>query len=264
MNNILGLVVYKVRILFAKSFLAGLVSVIFLQFSFSQQASPGIRLYSDEEVDYSLRYGFFKIGEAHVEFNNSLKCNGAFIQAYARSTGLVKFIKDIFYKYECCMDVASGLPFTDSRILIEGDYIDTGTVYYDRLSRKDSTVIYSKKTGTITGPKGIYDLLSAFYYYRSNFLGNNLPLNQRITITTFFIDKVWDLIITYHGKETISTKLGPVECLKVKPVTVIGHFFRTSDAMTIWFTNDGRYIPVKFTLEFKLGTLNGIITEYNK
>jgi len=63
-------------------------------------------------------------------------------------------------------------------------------------------------------------------------------------------------------KETIHTIFGPVECLKVKPVTVIGHFFQSSDAMTIWFTNSKDLIPVKFLLNFKLGTLKGNMTGY--
>ena len=245
-----------------RSFLAGLVSFICFQYSFSQKTSPEIPYYTSEAVDYSLKYGFFKIGEARVEFSFDQKCSGGFIQAYAKSTGLVKLFKDIYYRFECCMDTASGFPVKDSRILIEGDYVDTSTVYYDHWTRKDSSLIYSKKTDTIVGPKSIYDLLSGFYHYRANYLGDNLPLNHTINTTTFFIDKIWDLTIRYCGKETINTEYGPIECLKVKPVTIIGHFFRTSEAMTIWFTNSGKHIPVKFSIEFKIGTLSGNITDF--
>lgn len=244
--------------------IAGLVSIISLQFSFSQKTgSPG-HAYINESVDYSLKYGIFKIGEAHVEFNIGEKYSGAFIQAVAMSTGLVKFIKDIHYSYECLLDTSTGLPDQDSRILIEGDYVDTSTVYYDRISRSDSTIIFSKKTDTIVGPKIIYDILSGFYLYRLNHLSAGLPLNHTFNTTTFFIDKIWNLSIIYCGKETISTRYGPIECLKVKPVTVIGHFFRRSDAMTIWFSNNGEYIPVKFSLDFKLGTIYGIVTDYKR
>jgi hypothetical protein len=243
-------------------FLAGLASFLFFQYSSSQQSNSKNNYLTTEVVNYSLKYGFFKIGEAHVEFNFNQICSGAFIQANAKSTGLVRFIKDIYYKYECCIDTLTGLPMRDSRILIEGDYIDTSTVYYDRSSRQDSSLIYSKKTGTIVGPKGIYDLLSGFYYYRSDYLRDSLPLNHKFSTKTFFIDKIWDLKIIYFGKETINTKYGPIECLKVKPVTIIGHFFRTSDAMTVWFTNNEKHIPVKFSIDFKLGTLTGYITDY--
>jgi hypothetical protein len=244
--------------------LAGLVTTICLPYLCSQKTSLKVPYYPNETADFSLYYGIFKIGEAHLEFGYDKKCPGAHIVAYAKSIGLFKIIKNIHFRYECCMDTATGLPISDSRILIEGDYVDINTVYYDRMSRKDSSLVYSKKTGTVVVPKNTYDLLSGFYHYRRNYLRDNLPLNHSVTITTFFIDEIWDLTIRYCGKETINTKYGPTECLLVKPVTIIGYFFRTSDAMSIWVTKDRQYIPVKFSIDLKIGTLYGNITDYKK
>ena len=132
------------------------------------------------------------------------------------------------------------------------------------MSREDSSLIYCIKTDTVVVPKNIYDLLSGFYRYRVKYLRNNLPVKHAVTTTTFFIDEIWDLTIRYHGKKTINTIYGPVLCLKVKPDTIVGHFFRTSDAMTIWFTNNDQHIPVKFLIELRIGTLQGIITNYER
>jgi len=245
-----------------RGFLIGLVFIFCFQFSFAQGIQLNIPDYPDETVDFSVKYGIFKIGEAHIDFHIDQNCNGANIQAYARSAGIFKFFKDIFFKYECCMDTATGLPFSDSRTLIEGDYVDISTVYYDHLSREDSSLVYSLKTDTVVVPKNIFDLLSGFYNYRSNYLGSKLPPDNIVSTTTFFIDRVWDLQIRFCGKEIINTIYGPIECLKIKPLTIIGHFFRTSDAMSIWFANDGGYLPVKFSVDLKLGTLVGTISDY--
>ena len=245
-----------------RTFIFGLVSIICFQHSFSEKPKSEFAYFPIERVDFSLNYGILKIGDAHIELGFDQKCAGAFLHTDARSSGLVKLFKDIHYRYECCMDTLTGLPISDSRILIEDDYVDIGTVYYDHVSRSDSSLIYSKKTDTLAVPKNIYDLLSGFYHYRTNHLGDNLPLNNTVTTTTFFIDDIWDLTIRYCGKEIIDTKYGPIECLKVKPVTVIGHFFRTNDAVTIWFANNGEYIPVKFSIDLKVGTLYGKITDY--
>jgi hypothetical protein len=245
-----------------RKFILGLVSIICFQYSFSEKTNSGITYFPDETVDFSLKYGIFKVGEAHLDFSVDKKCSGAYIQADARSTGLLKLFKDIHFRYECCMDTITGLPISDSRILIEGDYVDINTVYYDHMSRKDSSLIYSKKTGTVAVPKNVYDILSGFYHYRANYLGDNLPLNHTVSTTTFFIDQIWDLTIRYCGKDIINTNYGLTECLKVKPVTIIGNFFQTTDAMTIWFTNNGKYIPVKFSIDLKLGALYGDITNY--
>jgi hypothetical protein len=245
-----------------KRYILGLVSFIFFQYSFSERTGSEINYSTNETVNFSLKYGIVKIGEADLELGFDKKCNGKNIQADAKSTGLLKLFKDIHFRYECCMDTLTGLPISDSRILVEDNYSDISTVYYDHVSRKDSSLIYSKKTDTVAVPKNIYDLLSGFYHYRTNYLGDNLPLNYTVKTTTFFIDKVWDLTIRYCGKEVITTIYGPMECIKVKPVTIIGHFFRTTDAMTIWFADKGKYIPVKFSIDFKLGTLHGNITDY--
>jgi hypothetical protein len=241
-----------------------LVSFICFQYSYSERTNSEITYFPNETIDFSLKYGIFKVGEAHLEFGFDQKCFGGYIQAYAESSGLLKLIKDIHFRYECCMDTLTGLPISDSRILIEGDYVDISTVYYDHTSREDSSLIYSKKTDTIVVPKNIYDLLSGFYHYRTNHLRDNLPLNHTVSTTTFFIDKIWDLTIRYYGKDIINTNYGPLECLKVKPVTIIGHFFQSSDAMTIWFLNNAKYIPVKFSIDLKLGTLYGNITNYKR
>jgi hypothetical protein len=243
---------------------AVLVTITCLQFIYSQKSDLKVPYYPNETADFSLKYGFLKIGEAHLEFGYDKKCPGAHIVAYAKSIGLVKIIKNIHFGYECCMDTATGFPISDSRILIQGDYVDTNTVYYDHSSRKDSSLVYSKKTGTIVIPKNTYDLLSGFYLYRKNYLRDNLPLNHSVTTITFFIDEIWDLTIRYCGKETVNTKYGPIECLILKPVTIIGYFFPTSDAMSIWVTNNGKYIPVKFSINLKIGTLYGDIIDYKK
>ena len=210
-----------------------------------------------------MNYGILKIGEAHLTLGFNQKCpEGASIHAEAKSSGLLKLFRDVHFRYECCMDTLTGLPISDSRILIEDDYLDSSTVYYDHKTRKDSSLIYSKKTNTKAVPKNIYDLLSGFYHYRANHLGDDLPLNHTVSTITFFIDNVWDLKIRYCGKEIINTKYGPVECLKVKPATIIGKFFQTDEAVTIWFANNERYIPVKFAIEFKYGTLYGNVTDY--
>jgi hypothetical protein len=240
----------------------GIFLLLFVQHPLTEETIPENIHSPVETVDFSLKYGIFKIGEARLEFGYDKKCAGAYIHADAKSSGLMKFFKDIHFRYECCMDTLTGLPISDTRILIEGDYVDISTVYYDHKSRKDSSLVYSKKTDTLAVTKNVYDLLSGFYHYRANILGDNLPLNHSYTTKTFFIDKPWDLIIRYFGKDIISTKYGQVECLKVKPVTIVGHFFRTSDAMTIWFANRGKYLPVKFSIELKLGTLYGEITDY--
>ncbi len=244
-------------------FKVGLLLLLTSGTLFAQPYRFQIPDYPNESMGYKLYYGFFKIGQAHLEFNNT-QCKSAFIVAEARSVGLIKFVKDIHYRYECCMDTNTGLPFFDSRILIEGDYQDLNTVHYNRSFRSDSTIVYSVKTDSVLIPKGIYDLLSGFYYYRTNYIPYHLNTKVDASITTFFIDEIWNLNISYIGTEKIQTIFGEKECYVIKPGTVVGHFFSKPDAMTIWITKDQYKIPVKFCIDFKIGTLWGRIDSYKK
>lgn len=247
-----------------KIFVVILILVFCFQQIYSQKTNSKIPYYPNEEVDFSLRYGFLIIGNAHLEYSYNNNCEGATIIACIKSAGLLKLINNIHWQYECCMDTSTGLPLTDSRILIDGDYADISTVYYDHSSRKDSSIIYSKNTDTVVCPPNIYDVLSGFFNYRANYLPGKMPINHSVTITTFFIDEIWHMSIKYCGKETIKTKYGPVECFEIKPLTIEGHFFRSTDAISIWFTNNRDYTPVKFTIDSRLGTLHGDITNYKR
>lgn len=239
-----------------------LISVFTVQSIYPQFSELSIPYYPHEVINYTLKFGVFKVGVAQTGFNFDNSCSAAFIFAEAKSTGLAKCFKNVFYRYESCMDTITGLPISDSRVLIESGYKDINTVYYNHTSRNDSSLVYSNKTDTVVVPKNINDLLSGFYQYRANLFKTGLSNQGVDSITTFFIDEVWELVIRRAGIETISTQYGDLECLKIMPVTIVGHFFNTSDAMTIWLTNDERLVPVKFTLQFRRGTLQGVMTSY--
>ena len=61
----------------------------------------------------------------------------------------------------------------------------------------------------------------------------------------------------------IETIFGPKECIRIKPITIDGQFFSSTDAMVIWLTNDEKLIPVKFSVDLKIGALHGALTSYN-
>ncbi len=168
-----------------------LISIMAIQLVYTQQSEPLTPYYPNEAIDYTLKYGIFKVGVAQLGFRFDKSCSDAFIIAEAKSSGLVKCFKNITYRYECYMDTATGLPISDSRILIEGSYEDINTVYYDRTTRSDSSLVYIKKTGPRVVPLNIYDLLSGFYHYRANLVYESFSNIEVFSITTFFIDEVW-------------------------------------------------------------------------
>ena len=73
----------------------------------------------------------------------------------------------------------------------------------------------------------------------------------------------WDLKIIYAGKETIHTIWGKTDCIKCYMSTLAGPIFKNEDDMMVWFTDDQRYIPVKFKANLMIGSFNCDLTSYD-
>lgn len=240
--------------------------LVFLLFNKQIRAQPApvkVPYYPGEEMNYSLHMGFLSLGKATIAFyTDSINC-GSFIRVNARSTGFAKLIKNIRYDFGSCIDPSTGLPYIATRIVREGERYNESEVYYFHDLRPDSSIVYGKAIDSIVVRKNIYDILSAFYFYRANYLSGNMETVNEITLTTFFINEVWDLTIRYDGTETIKTLFGKKDCLRLMPVTEVGPYFRNNDDMTVWVTNDENKIPVKIYVDLKVGSITADLVDYN-
>ncbi|MEN8227451.1 MAG: DUF3108 domain-containing protein [Bacteroidota bacterium] len=230
----------------------------------SQDRSVEVPDYSGEVMHYRLKYGIFNIGFASIScLEDSTGC-GYSIKAEAQSSGWVKIFKDLDYRFECCMDLATGLPNSAIRSLRDGSYNLYNELIFDQYSRIDSAIVFSQMSGKHVVSKNIYDILTGFYHFRMNLLTESTSKGEDVVIKTFFTDELWDLRIRYAGEETIKIKHGQVACYKYNPVTVVGRYFRHDDDMDVWFTKDVIHIPVKIRLNLKIGAINGELISYQK
>jgi hypothetical protein len=220
--------------------------------------------FAGEFIHYNLKYGIFKIGVASIScFEDQTGC-GEIIRAEAQSTGLMKIFRDLDYRFECCMDPNTGLPVSAIMDLRDGNITSYCKTQFDHYSRKDSTIVYSQKTGEHIVLKNIHDILTGFYCFRKDFYAESMTNGLPVVIPTFIADMIWDLRIKYTGGETINTLYGQLPCQKFNSSTVVGDFFRNDDDMTIWFTEDEIPIPIRIQLNLKLGSVKGELEEYQK
>lgn len=238
---------------------------IFLLITFrntAQTAPDKIPYYPGEKMDYILHMGIFSLGKATIAFDtDSVNC-GSFIRVDARSTGLGKLIKNIQYDFGSCMDQETGLPYIATRTVVEGEKHNESEVFYYHDLRPDSSVVYSKVFDSLVVRKNIFDILSAFYFFRTNYATKYMNHLDQVTLTTFFINEVWDLTIRYDGTETIKTIFGDMDCLRFMPVTEIGPYFRDTDDMVFWVTNDKNRIPIKIYVDLKVGSITADLKYY--
>jgi hypothetical protein len=243
------------------NFIFATIPAILLCLSYTSPHIGEIPDYYGEEMSYNVRISLFNIGKATILFKDKGDCN-SYIRAEAESTGITRIFVTLHYLFDCCMNSSTGLPEKITRSLLENDFFVYNEVRFDHQSRKDSTVLYSQLSGKKVVPKNILDILTGFYHFRKSYIKQCLIDKKDVVLKTYFTDEVWDLRIRYAGRETINTMFGEVRCIKFKPVTIVGRFFRHDDDMTIWITDDQYNIPVRIRLELKIGHMVGELVEY--
>lgn len=210
-----------------------------------------------EKVNYYIHYGFISGGVASLKIVEDTIFGKDVLYAVlsGRTTGVADAIYKVRDYYRSYIDPATGLPLKAIRDISEGKYTRYNEVVYDHSTRSDSAILHSRLTGTHITPTPIYDLISSFYWLRSNYLagGHELEQNEVITIMTWFTDELYPIQMRFKGYETVKTPLGKIECLAFNPVTEVGRLFETEDDMTVWISNDKNYLPVKIRFDIFVG-----------
>jgi len=247
-----------------KTFCHYSVLILLVPGAFSQQTNWNkIPDYTGENLEYSISYSFLRAGKAIMSFNQDSLSSDYHIKAFSKTVGLADVLYRIRDIYECYMSPETGLPRIAIRNVREGNYRQYNEVQFDHNIRPDSSVVTSQLTGVHVVPKNIFDILSGFYYFRNNYIPDQLNRTDTILIKTYFTDEIWDLKIKYDGKGTVKTKVGKIKCLKFDPITEIGRAFKTEHDMSVWFSADSNRIPVKVRLNLVVGSVRVELVNYS-
>lgn len=242
------------------------ILLFFLTFLFIGSYSPNSRFtipdFENEAMHYIVKYGMFYIGEADIIFRDDSIPGEFYIQAEARSSGFVRLFKRLNYFYDSHMDPMTGLSREFTMRLRDNRNYYYNRMTFDRESREDSTIVESHLSGIHVVPNNIHDILTGFHDFRENRIPELVKSGHDIVIKTYFIDRLWDLQIRYDGKERLNTKFGKINCIILKPVTVIGDFFKNDDDMTMWVSDDANHLPLRIRLNLTLGTIDGYLVDY--
>ena len=165
-----------------------------------------------------------------------------------------------FYKvndrYESWIDVETMLPAKFVRNVNEGGY------------RIHDNVLFNQSRGQVVSNKGIFnvprcvqDVLSAIYYARNINYAKYKP-GTKIPFSMFLDENVYNLHITYLGKERIKTKYGTFNTIKISPMLIEGTIFKGGDKMVIWVTDDNNHIPVRIDSPIVVGSIKVDLVGY--
>jgi hypothetical protein len=99
-------------------------------------------------------------------------------------------------------------------------------------------------------------------YYARNINYDQYKPGDKIPFTMFLDDQVYNIYIHYMGKETIKTKYGKFNAIKLKPLLIKGNMFDGGEKMTIWVTNDPNHIPVRIESPIVVGSVKVDLMHY--
>ncbi len=103
--------------------------------------------------------------------------------------------------------------------------------------------------------ENVFDPLSVLYYLRTM----KLEVGKPAYVDIFDSKKLWNVEVQVLRKEKISTILGDVETIVVKPLMKSEGIFNRKGEMLIWLTDDLKRIPVKMQTKVAVGAITATL-----
>lgn len=107
----------------------------------------------------------------------------------------------------------------------------------------------------------VCDITSILYFVRTMDFEELTP-GQKIPVSFAIDDTVFDIILTYRGKETRKIKrIGTLKTDKFSCSVVSGAMFDGNSEMYLWFSDDSNHVPVGFMAPLRIGSAQGWVKQ---
>jgi hypothetical protein len=240
------------------------LSVLFIVPAMRSQNLPGPGVERNnfipgERMVFQVFYGPLNAGrvDTYLKMDTIRGKQAYYAEAIARTTGLADRLYKIRDLYAGYFDPESLLPYKSVRDIREGNYKKYNIVEYYH----DSLKAVSSESGSHEIPANIRDMVSVFYYVRTiNF--DTMKYDDIIDINTFFDDELFPFNMRFRGRETIRTRGGSFNCIKLVPFVEPGRIFKKEDDMTLWFSDDGNCAPVRGKFDLIVGSVKCDLIEW--
>lgn len=177
---------------------------------------------------------------------------------------------DVFFKmrehFQGWMSTDDIRPLKFIRDTHEGNYSASNLYYYDWPNMViNADVAYgTKPLKTIQIPlkECVFDIGSILFYARCMDV-SKLKVGSRYPLSFAIDDEIFDIALTYRGKETIKVrKLGKVRCMRFSCSVVSGEMFSGDEDFVLWISDDGNRLPVGFMAPLRVGAVRGWLKDY--
>ncbi len=229
--------------------------------SFAQSNKTAFK--SGEWLKYRMHYGLINAGYATVNIK-SLKKDG--VDAYhvtgkGWTTGVTRWFFKVKDNYQTWFYKENLKPYHFRRRVDEGGHIISRDVYFNQEDKTAFIKDHKKNTEKTVAIENVQDMISAFYYLRSQNI-DDLKIGDELKLDMFFDYETFGFKMKYLGKETLNTKFGKVKCLKFRPLVQSGRVFKAEESLTVWITADKNKIPIRIKADLAVGSLKADLDQY--
>lgn len=212
-----------------------------------------------EKLTFDVKYGFVTAGIATMQVPAVKRISGRDAYHIIFEVNTVPSF-DMFYKvrdrYETYIDKEGLFPWRFEQHIREGGYSRDFAAFFDQRKGKAKT-----SEGEYEIPKYVHDIVSAFYFARTLDY-SDLKVGETIFLQNFYKNKVYDLNVKYHGKETVTVPAGTFDCIIVEPLVQEGGLFKSEGNIIVWLTDDDIKMPVRVKTKVIVGAIDADLTKY--
>ncbi|MBA4167385.1 MAG: DUF3108 domain-containing protein [Chitinophagaceae bacterium] len=205
----------------------------------------------DFKVYYSVAGTYLAAGQASFATTLEVMNNKPVYHITALGSTLPFY--DHFFKvrdrYESYIDTLTLQPYKFIRNVAEGTYKKFEQVAFNKTTNTAIT-----NAGCFHIPVCVQDVISAMYYAR-NVDYTVLKNGDKIPFTLFLGDELYSLYIRYAGRETITTRYGTFQAIKVRPLLLKGAEFSGGETMNVWISDDANRIPLRIESAISVGSV---------
>jgi hypothetical protein len=210
-----------------------------------------------ESLKFVIRYGPVQAGHAYMEVeevveHNARRCYR--IVSRAESNGFFSAFYKVRDTAVSIIDSIGIYSWYFEKDLQEGKYRAEHEVIFDQPNQRVIT-----KKDTVATPPFVQDVLSSFYYLRTQ----DLEIGGAYDIEHFAETKLYPLRVKVLRKETIRVQAGKFDCFVVEPILRSAGLFKHKGRVTVWLTDDQYRMPVLMKSEIMLGAIVAELQEHS-
>ena len=214
-----------------------------------------------ERLLFSLGWGFITAGQATLEVADT-NTIGDHLCYRITSRTTSNSVVDKFYKVRDTIisqiDVDGIFSCYFFKSLNEGSYHSIREIYFDHVGGEAICHKDQDQVDTLSIEQFSHDLISAFYYVRTQ----TLEVGQTLHVPTISGNKKHLLEVRVLKRETVEVPAGEFRCLVVEPLLSATGIFRHEGRIRVWLTDDRLHMPVLMKSKVVVGSIYAELKEF--